>query len=274
MITHPASIITRNQYTIMSMKIRTIPLNIDKLNAIFDNLLSVRLSLIRESMENGAYPEAYLNGPGEDIQMDIWDEVFKKAAREALASTGHGVLPAYTDDTVELLTRDGSGKVVKSQPFFCTDVRLENGQYRIYKDSYELGDGAIQLLDPEGLGSSVTGLEEDELAGFLLAFDALVPSLRKKMEDWEAKVMDAAKEALALRKADQIAQTAADELLHKHLGPLGLGWDCSVNRGMVDLAIYNLEDEEFFEVPIGGLPAFLQDRGAFSALLKGSCAQA
>lgn len=213
----------------MLMKIQEIKLSPRKLTTLFGEILGQQLSSIREIMGNGAYPETYLAGPDTETRMEIWDGFFKKAAREALAFTGHGVLPAYTDDTVELLVRDGHGEVVAASPFFCTDVRLENGLYRIYKDSYELGDGAVQLLDPEGLESIVTGLEEGELAGFLLAFDAVLPALRKAMEDWKKEVKHAASVAIASRKADQIAQTAADELLGKHVRPLGLDWDCSVS---------------------------------------------
>ena len=258
----------------MLMKIQEIKLSPRKLTALFGEILGQQLSSIREIMGNGAYPETYLAGPDTETRMEIWDSFLRKAAREALASTGHGILPAYTDDTVELLVRDGHGEVVAASPFFCTDVRMENGLYRIYKDSYELGDGAVQLLDPEGLESIVTGLEEGELAGFLLVFDAILPSLRKKMEDWEMEVKHAAKVAIASRKADQIAQTAADELLEKHVRPLGLDWDCSVSRGMVDLAIYGPDDEMFFIVPFADFPAFLRDRKSFSPLLRGSMAGA
>lgn len=251
------------------MIIRKIRINRREAGSFLDSRLSLRLMNIRESMENGTYPEKYLNGPDADTLRDIWDEVFKKAGKEALAYTGHERLPAYTDDTVELLTRDGGGRVECSRPFMYTDVRLKNGLFRIYKDSIEFGDGAVRLLDPAGLDSVVTGLEEDELAGFLLAFDALIPMIRAKLEKWGLDVMDAARHKLASRKADLIAQVTFDELVEKRLGHLGVDWRCSVGGGLVDLVIFGPQDDAYFEVPVGEFPAFLQDPEAFPAALRG-----
>lgn len=183
-------------------------------------------------------------------------------------SLGHGFLPAYTDDTVELLVRDGGGRIENARPFMYTDVRLANGLYRIYKDSFEFGDGAVRLLEPAGRDSVVTGLDENELAGFLLAFDALVPAVRERLEAWRLEVSHAAERALAANKADRIAQISADELLDKHVGPLGVGWECTVSKGMVGLVLYGPENDEYLELPAGELPAFLRDREVLSDVLK------
>ena len=251
------------------MRIRKIKLNRWEAETFLNNRLSLKLMDIRESMENGTYPETYLNGPNEDILRDIWDDVFKMAAGEAFAYAGHEFLPAYTDDTVELLTRDGIGTVEGYGAFMHTDVRLANGLYRIYKDSVEFGDGAVKLLDPAGLDSIVTGLKEDELAGFLLAFDTLIPMIRAKLEKWAHDVTDTARQKLASRKADHIAQVAFDELLEKHLSHLGVDWRCSVGGGLVDLIIFGPQDDAYFEVPVAEFTAFLQDPEAFPASLRG-----
>ena len=250
------------------MDIRKIRLNPNTIENHLEDLLDLRLRTIRDDMRNGTYPETYLHGPGADICRDIWDAVFRDAAKHALAQTGHGVQPAYTDDTVELLTRDGRGSVEGRQPYRYTDVRLEHGRYRIFKDSYEYGDGAVRLLDPAGCDSFVTGLEEDELAGFLLAFDALVPAIRSRMEEWGGEVAEAAGRAMAAKKADMIAQTTADELLDKHVRSLGIDCGCSVSGGTVGVILYGPLDDEYFEIPFGELSAFLQDRKAFSRVLK------
>lgn len=254
--------------TKLPMRIRTIKLNRREAEAFLDSRLRLRLMDIRESLENGTYPEIYLDGPDADTLRDIWDDVFKTAGKAALAYAGHERLPAYTDDTVELLIRDGGGRVEGSRSFMYTDVRLKNGLYRIYKDSIEFGDGAVRLLDPAGVDSVVTGLEEDELAGFLLAFDALVPMIGKKLKEWGVDVTEAARRKLASRRADRIAQVAFEEMLGKRLGNLGIGWQCSVGSGMVDLILCGPQDDTYFEIPVGDFPAFLEDPEVLSGALR------
>ena len=251
------------------MNNRKIRINRREAGSFLDSHLSLRLMNIREMLDRGVMPETYLAGPGPYTLRDIWDEVFKKAGREALACAGHERLPAYTDDTVELLIRDGGGRVEGSRPFMYTDVRLGNGLYRIYRDSIEFGDGAVRLLEPAGLDSVVTGLEEDELAGFLLAFDAIIPMIRKRLGEWSREVVEAATQALASKKADRVAQVTCEELLEKHLRPMGLDWTCSVSNGMVDLVIYGQSDDVFLEIPIREFPAFLRDREAISSVIGG-----
>ncbi len=250
------------------MKIRKVELDLGEIMAFLDSRLAQRLKYAKESMERDSCSETGMKGPDAETVMDIWYDIFRMAAKKALASSGHEFRPAYTDDTVELLTREGIGMMEVHKPFQYTDVRLKNGRFRIYKDSYEYGDGAVRLLEPASGESVVTGLEEEELAGFLLAFDALIPAFRERLVEWGRKMEDAAQHALAMRKADRIAQIAVDELLEKYVRPLGMDWDCSVSKGMVDLVLYGPHDDVYLEIPLVEFPAFIQDREAFSAALK------
>lgn len=250
------------------MKKNTINLNRSAIEAYLENKLEQKLLDIQESMENGTSPKKYLDGPDPDTVRDIWDELFKLTSTLALRSLRHEPISAYTGKTVKYLIRNGRGKIEGTKSFLYTDVRLTNSLYRIHKDSYELGDAAVQLREVVGLDNVETGLKEDELAEFLLAFDAMIPFIREKIDQWRRTVENAAQRALASNKADEVAEVTINGLLEKHVHPLGIDWTCSVSRGIAGIALYGPRNDDYFEISVEEFRAFIQDQKAFSSLLR------
>ena len=250
------------------MKIRKTNLNCRKVDSFLDNRLQQRLMEIREQLEDGADPRAFLKGPDTDCCRDIWDEVFKMTASAALASVGHEPVATDTKVTVKLLPRDGYGKVEGPESFLGTTLRLTNSLYRVFWDSYELGDGAVRLIEPGSWDTIETGLEEDELAGFLLEFDALVPLIRKKLKAWSRVVSDVARSYQASREAERIAQTTVERLLAEHVRPLGIDCECVVDKETVELFLYGQREDRLLTIPVAEFLDFVRDRTALSTFLK------
>lgn len=252
------------------MKIRKIKLNRRKVESFLDSRLEQRLMDIQEQLKEGIDPRAYLDGPDPDCCRDIWDEVFKMTSKVAFSSAGHEHFPADTKVTVNLLTRDGYGKVEGPESFLGTTLRLSNSLYRIFWDSYELGDGAVRLLEPGGSDTLEIGLEEDELAGFLLEFDALVPLIRKKLDVWSRKVSDAARKAMESIRTERRIQKAVEGLLEEYVRPLGIEYECFIDKETVGLVLYGPQEDRLLKIPVKEFPDFVQDQAALSTALKGT----
>lgn len=160
------------------------------------------------------------HAPSDPVAASVWNALLDNYTKEPK--------PCIAEEAVAVLIRRGVKRENLKFSMGNITINLPNGSYRIYRGPSNYGQGAVTFCAGSWLRVH-KGLDAEELAEFILAFDELLPALTEK----ERPVLEAIEEIRRRNKADEMAKAIARQAFEKAfkgvLGPMKIQYTFALN---------------------------------------------
>lgn len=156
------------------------------------------------------------------VAASVWNTLLDSHAKE------NEPKPCIAEEAVAALIRKGIKRENLKFSMWNITINLPNGCYRIYRGPSSYGSGAFSFHAATWQRVH-KGLDAEELAEFILAFDELLPAMAEK----ERPVLEAIEEIRRRNKADEVAKAIARQAFEKAfkdvLGPMKIQYTFALN---------------------------------------------
>lgn len=160
--------------------------------------------------------------PSDPVAASVWNTLLDSHAKE------NEPKPCIAEEAVAALIRKGIKRENLKFSMWNITINLPNGCYRIYRGPSSYGSGAFSFHAATWQRVH-KGLDAEELAEFILAFDELLPAMAEK----ERPVLEAIEEIRRRNKADEMAKAIARQAFEKAfkdvLGPMKIQYTFALN---------------------------------------------
>ncbi len=162
------------------------------------------------------------NAPSDSVAASVWNTLLDSHAKE------NEPKPCIAEEAVAALIRKGIKRENLKFSMWNITINLPNGCYRIYRGPSSYGSGAFSFHAATWQRVH-NGLDAEELAEFILAFDELLPAMAEK----ERPVLEAIEEIRLRKRAEEMAREIARQAFEKAfkdvLGPLKIQYTFTLN---------------------------------------------
>ena len=160
--------------------------------------------------------------PSDPVAASVWNSLLDNHTKESEPK------PCIAEEAVAALIRKGIKRENLKFSMGNITINLPNGNYRIYRGPSNYGPGAFSFLAGSWLRVH-KGLDAEELAEFILAFDELLPAFAEK----ERPILEAIDAIRRKNKADEMAKAIAQQAFEKAfkdvLGPMKIQYTFALN---------------------------------------------
>jgi len=145
--------------------------------------------------------------------------------------------------------------------------RLQNSEYRIYKEISGFTSGACRVGGSGNSTMHAIGLSAESFADFIYFFDSIIPEIKaavdELMKEFEAIIIAKKKERLA----KDLVQTTIKSLEEQYLRPLGISVNAFVRDDKVSLSLRQ-NRRASVETTLDKIPEILSDISRIQEILK------
>lgn len=138
------------------------------------------------------------------VAASVWNALLDSHAKE------NEPKPCIAEEAVAILIRKGVKRENLKFSMWNITIKLPNGSYRIYREPSSYGSGAFSFQAGAWLRVH-NGLDAEELAEFILAFDEMLPIISEK----ERPVLEAIEEIRLRKRAEEMAREIARQAFEK-----------------------------------------------------------
>ena len=144
------------------------------------------------------------NAPSNPVAASVWNALLDSNAKE------NEQKPCIAEEAVAILIRKGVKRENLKFSMWNITIMLPNGRYRIYREPSSYGSGAFSFHSSTWQRVH-KGLDAEELAEFILAFDELLPAMAEK----ERPVLEAIEEIRRRNRAEEMAKEIARQAFER-----------------------------------------------------------
>ena len=138
------------------------------------------------------------------VAASVWNVLLDSHAKE------NEPKPCIAEEAVAILIRKGVKRENLKFSMWNITIKLPNGSYRSYREPSSYGSGAFSFQAGAWLRVH-NGLDAEELAEFILAFDEMLPIISEK----ERPVLEAIEEIRLRKRAEEMAREIARQAFEK-----------------------------------------------------------
>ena len=198
--------------------------------------------------------------PSDPVAASVWNTLLDSYAKE------NEPKPCIAEEAVAALIRKGIKRENLKFSMWNITINLPNGCYRIYRGPSSYGSGAFSFHSSTWQRVH-KGLDAEELAEFIMAFDELLPAMAEK----ERPVLEAIEEIRRRNRAEEMAKEIARQAFERAfkdvLDPMKIQYTFALNAdGTVSV---NLKQRLTGKVsgPVNEIRDILSDPEKVKALL-------
>ena len=162
------------------------------------------------------------HAPSNPVAASVWNTLLDSYAKE------NEPKPCIAEEAVAALIQKGIKRENLKFSMWNITINLPNGCYRIYRGPSSYGSGAFSFHAATWQRVH-KGLDAEELAEFIMAFDELLPAMAEK----ERPILEAIEEIRRRNKADEMAKEIARQAFEKAfkdvLGPMKIQYTFALN---------------------------------------------